>query len=67
MKRIEIGPNSETLPVFNTTISSDQQSHCLVLALWKPFQWPIRAKLRGSPYTQIKCICYISTDTNRCQ
>jgi hypothetical protein len=33
MKRIGIGPNYEAFPVFNNTISSVQQSRCLVLAL----------------------------------
>jgi hypothetical protein len=33
MKRIGIGPNYEAFLVFNNTISSVQQSRCLVLAL----------------------------------
>jgi hypothetical protein len=33
LKRIGIGPNYEAFPVFNNTISSIQQSCCLVLAL----------------------------------
>jgi hypothetical protein len=33
MQRIGIGPNYEAFPVFNNTISSVQQSRCLVLAL----------------------------------
>jgi len=33
MKRIGIGSNCETFPVFNNTILSDQQSYCLVLAV----------------------------------